>query len=352
MYRKKLFFIGLIIAGLLIYLFFFREDKGIYENDNTAIPQQYQRYQSITAAYASETFKVDEVCRAKVNSSASSNPIRAYQSVQDQIIIDCNSEIDEDSKSDATYFKINKLGIITDSLHVKYGGYWTVLIDDFMLHTQEKLAYFTTWPMNGNTEHQPFIAYNTDFQMPEKELQIELARIKEESLYYFVRSYVGDHLYTVATYYYDAKGWQILWQKVARYQSESDSESASRYQQEIYRSGEPEPYMDAKVHIEYFHPQDRLKYFHVIGGGTPGFSKVDWRGIGFFRTEIDGEPFLFSISDLVIEKESHDRFRTRLYQVDEPKAAVKHINTNFYHSPFGFALYAPNAKILYVIKKN
>lgn len=340
-----------MIVVLIIYLLFFKEDKGIYAENDAPIPSIYHSYQNVTKAYKSDTFEVEEVFNAKVNSSASPNPIRAYQSVQDNIIIACDARKDEDTKGDAVYFKINKKGIISDSLYVKDTGYWTVLIADFMVHTDEKDAYFTTWPIDGDTTRQLFVEHNNDLQMPEEELRGQLHKIKHKSLYYFVRTYVkGEHYFT-ATYFYADGRWQVLWQETANYQSIMDSEDPTRYQQEIYRSGEPDVSLDTAVTLKHFHRQDSIKYYHIIGGGASGTVKNEWRGMGFFDTQIGASTFNFSISDLVIERERYDGYKTRLYQVDEPKAAVKHVHTNFYHSPFGFALYAPRAKVLFIIRK-
>lgn len=351
--NKKILFliIGSIIVLLVIYILFFKEDKGIYAENDAPIPTRFQTYQNVTAAYQSDNFEVEEIFTAQINSSASPNPIRAYQSVGENIIIDCDARKDDDTKGDAVYIKINKKGLITDSLYIKYTGYWSVLIDGFMVHTDEKDAYFTTWPMDGDTTRHAFVGHNLDLQMSPKALDSQLHKIKQESIYYFIRSYVHDKRYFTATYYYIADKWQVIWQEISGYQSIRDSEDPTRYQNEIYRSGAAGVYLDTAVTLKHFHPKDSIKYFHIIGGGSPATPENNWRGIGFFEIKIDHDIFPFSISDLIIEKESYDGFKTRLYQVHEPKDGVKHVHTNFYQSPYGYVLYAPRAKVLYIIRK-
>lgn len=349
---KKMLYILLIGSVALAAFWYFKSrGNGVYETNDEPEPAAYRTYQPIDAAYQRDGLSIVQVCVAEVSESASPNPIRAYQSVNDMTIIDCDAQRDEDTKGDTRYYRIDKEGQLVDSLYVRYDGYWTVLVDGFMLRTKDADAYFSTWPLNGDSSHRPIQAHNADFAMPAAALETAFLQAKTKSQYYFVRTYVSDGQFFSACYYCMDDSWHVLWKQTAQYQSEMDTESAIRYQQHLYESGEPAPYLPADVALQHFHPKEKIKYLHIIGGGSPATPAVGWRGTGFFSTTIADTAFLFRIPDIVIEKERHDGYKTRIYQVPEPLYGVRHINTTFYRSPFGFALYAPDAKHLYLIRR-
>ncbi|MFD2969260.1 hypothetical protein [Sphingobacterium bambusae] len=349
---KKILYLLLIgCVALAAFWYVKSKDTGIYERNEEAEPAAYAMYPPIDTAYQLDGFSVTQVCVAEVNPSASPNPIRVYQSVNEQLIIDCDAQRDEDTKGDTRYYKIDKEGQLVDSLYVSYNGYWTVLVDGFLLSTKEEDAHFRTWPLNGDTTRQPVQVHNADFAMPAAELEAALQEAKENSQYYVVRTYVQEGTFSSACYYCIDDRWHVLWKRHREYQSETDAESAVRYEQELYRSGEPEPYLPADVTLEHVHPQEKIKYFHIIGGGAGGTAVVGWRGTGFFKTTIADSSFRFRMPHLVVEKERHDSYQTRVYQVLEPRSGVQHLNMHFYQSPLGFALYAPDGKHLYLIRR-
>lgn len=350
--KRMIFFVAIVLLASLGFWFIMKKNSGVYERNDEKIPSPYQAYQPVTPAYQGTDFSIEAICSTNISLSASPNPVKAYESVNDQIIINCARGDDETSKGDNQYYKIAGNGTITDSLYVKYSGFWTVLIDSFTVATKESEAYFTSWPLNGDTTRKRFRVYNADFSMPGPELEATWEKARRESQYHFVRAYVNNRVFTRALYYCKGGEWNTLWKKTPGYESERDSESAMRYQNDLYRSGDNDPTLQTDVQLEYFHQQDRIKYYHNIGGGAPATEAVGWRGTGFFKTTIDKKPFHFSIPDLVVEKERSDGFKTRLYGAKEPKSSVVLISTKFYHSPSGFALYAPDASKMYRIKPN
>lgn len=347
--KKMILFIVVALFVVAGIWYFKKKDSGIYEKKQEPLPIVYQEYQPISSAYQHAAFSIKEICSTDISLSASPNPIKAYKSVNDNVIIGCQIGNNDANKGDKQYYKIDKNGLITDSLYVKYNGFWTVLIDGFMVSTQKEDAYYTSWPFDGSTTRQKFEEHNTDFVLTNEELNSAQETIRKESQYYFVRSYVDGNNYTTAFYYYLDKQWNVLWQKTAGYQSERDSESAMRYQKELYYSNIGESTLEKEVELQYFHEEDKIQYYHVIGGGAPATQAAGWRGTGFFKTMIGEKPFLFSVPKMVIEKEKYDGYETRIYTVSEPKAAVAPICSKFHTSPFGFALYAPDAKKMYLI---
>ncbi|AWK06653.1 hypothetical protein HYN56_21440 [Flavobacterium crocinum] len=347
--KKMILFIVIVVFVSVGIWYFKKKDTGIYEQNSEPIPSIYQTYQPISSAYRNSDFSVKEICSTDISLSASPNPIKAYQSVNGNLIIGCQRGNDDTTKGDKEYYKIDKNGLITDSIYVKYDGFWTVLIEGFMISTKQKEAYYTSWPSDGSTTQNKFQEHNADFAMPDEQLNIAQEKIRKESQYYFIRSYVEGNTFFNAFYYYINKQWNVLWQKTAVYQSEKDSENATRYQKELYYSGIGESNLEKDVELENFHKEDKIKYYHVIGGGAPVTQATGWRGTGFFKTSLGEKSFLFSVSKMVIEKEKFDGFQTRIYNVSEPKASVAAVGSKFYKSPFGFALYAPDARKMYLI---
>lgn len=339
----------MLLNAVLIYVFFPAE-KLVVERNKEPLAAIYSNFQEINADYKSDVFEVSLVARVVVSSAASPNPIRIFSSVNDQLILDCDANVNEETKFDTRYYKIDKTGTVTDSIYVAYHGYSEQFIDDFMVYTSEKDAYYTTWPLNGDTTRRQLAELNADLSWQDEKLEAKVKKIKATAKYYFISAVLNENIWYRQVYFYTDQKWYLLWQKMKGYTDVPDEDSGRRYRNVVFRTGELSFEIPKNVKLLHFHPQEKIKYYHVIGGGAGGFSVYNWRGLGFFETSIAGRNFEFMVPKLVVEKEKHNEFKPSLYTVTEPGSSTELYNPAFYHSPNGFSFYAPAGKELFLIK--
>lgn len=340
--------ISLIVIAILIIVF--KPFKEFFiEKNKKALPQGYAAIQPIDEHYVSPYFKVSLLYTVQVSGAASPNPIRIFPSVNHQLIVYCDAQKNEDTKADYQYYKFDTKGMLTDSLYIRYDGYWAEFIDDFIMYTSEKGEYYNTWPLNGNMAKQPIPVVNADFHFADKEIDELISASVKDSRYYFYKFYVKDGTYIRKFFWYKDKKWTVLYQKVNTYDDIPDGLSAGRYRKIVFSSGERDSYLPDNVEMRYYYPEEKMKYAHVIGGGQGGFEVYNWRGKGFFRTHISGKAFDFRVDNLAIEKERFDNYKLRLYTVPERKSSASNFRPAFYHSPFGYSFYSPVAKKIYLI---
>ena len=338
----------LVIAVITYVLLPFK--RLVIDHNKRPLAAEYAKFQEIDTNYKSEVFEVSLAAQVQVSSAASPNPIRVFPSVNDQLIIDCDAKIDEETKNDNRYYKVNRKGEIVDSIYVAYHGYWGQFIDDFMVYTSDKNAYYNTWPLNGDTTKHQVLELNTDLTWENKKVDEKIKAIKSNAAYYFYNTFVDHDSWYRQTYFYADEKWQMLLQKMPGYTDVPDTENASRYRKDVFRSGEVNFDIPKDVKLFSFYPEEKMKYDHVIGGGSGGFSVYNWRGKGFFETNVAGRNFEFMVPKLVVEKEKFRDFKPSLFLVSEPGASSSLFNPAFYHSPHGFSFYSPNSKALFLIK--
>ncbi|MEH3112301.1 hypothetical protein [Pedobacter terrae] len=348
--KKMWLWIGIIIIIALGIYIFYPIDKLIIARNDKPLDRKYAAFQEINKHYRSNVFEVSLVAQVVVSSLASPNPIRIFSSVNNQVIIDCDATVDEETKYDNRYYKIDKTGAITDSIYVAGNGYWTQFIDDFMVYTSDKHAYYNTWPLNGDATKRKVIELNADSSWTNEKVEATINKIKTSAKYWFFNSVVNNDVKYRQIYFYADEKWQLLWQKMEGYMNVPDEESSSRYRKDVFRSGEVSFEIPKNVKLLHFHPKEKMKYYHIIGGGDGGFGVYNWRGQGFFETHIAGRNFEFMVPDLVVEKEKHNGYTPHLYQVWEAGSSAELYNPAFYHSPNGFSFYAPNYRQLFLIK--
>ena len=338
-----------LIIAVGIYVFFPTE-KLILDRNNEALADNFSAFQEINEQYKSDIFEVRLVAQVAVSSAASPNPIRIFSSVNDQLILDCDANVDEDTKFDTRYYKIDKMGTVTDSLYVAYQGYSEQFIEGFMVCTSDKDAYYNTWPLNGDTTRHQVVELNADLSWEDERLDAKVKAVKASAKYYFFSSASKESVWYRQVYFYADQKWYLLWQKTPNYTEVPDEDSGRRYRNVVFRSGEVSFEIPKNVKLLHFHPQEKIKYYHVIGGGAGGFSVYNWRGQGFFETSIASRIFEFMVPKLVVEKEKYNGFKPSLYTVSEPGSSTKLYHPAFYHSQNGFSFYAPEAKVLFLIR--
>lgn len=339
----------ILIVALGIYIFY-PIDKLIVGRNSKPLASKYAAFQEINEHYRSNVFEVSLVAQVVVSSAASPNPIRIFTSVNDQLIIDCDATVDEDTKYDNRYYKIDKTGSITDSIYAAGNSYWTQFIDGFMVYTSDNNAYYNTWPLNGDTTRHKVVELNADSSWSDEKVEAMISKIKASAKYWFFSSVANDGVWYRQAYFYTDQKWQLLWQKMQGYTNVPDEESSNRFRKDVFRSGKVSFEIPENVKLLYFYPQEKMKYYHIIGGGNGGFSTYNWRGQGFFETGIAGRNFEFMVPELVVEKEKHNGYKPHLYQVWEAGSSAELYHPAFYHSPNGFSFYAPNYRQLFLIK--
>ncbi|WP_313263293.1 hypothetical protein [Sphingobacterium sp.] len=348
--KKKWIWICMLLTIAVGICVFFSIDKLIIERNNESLDVNYASFQEINEHYRSGTFEVALVAKVVVSSAASPNPIRIFSSVNDQLILGCDARVDEETKDDTRYYKIDKTGKVADSIYDAYDGYWAQFIDDFIVYTSDRDDYYTTWPLNGDTVRHKVIELNADLSWDHEKVSAGVKAIKATAKYWFFSSFANEGIWYRKTYFYADRQWKLLWQKMPGYTDIPNEESSNRYRKDIFRSGEYGFERPDDVKLFYFYPEEKIKYYHIIGGGDGGFSVYNWRGRGFFETSIAGKNFQFMVPQLVVENEKHDGFKSSLYIVREPGASCDIYNPAFYHSPHGFSFYSPDPKQLFLIK--
>ncbi|KQN38464.1 hypothetical protein ASE92_03240 [Pedobacter sp. Leaf41] len=348
--KKMWLGIGITLAiGLAVSLYYYN-NRLIIDRNDAPLEEKYASFQKINEHYRSAVFDVKFMARVVVSSAASPNPIRIFESVNDQLIIDCDAEVDEDTKHDNRYYKIDKAGKLLDSIYVAYGSHWANFIGEFIVYTSDRGGYYNSWPLDGDTTRHEVIEWNKDNSWTNERISAKIKAIKATGKYHFSNSLVNQDVWYLQTYFYEDKKWQLLWQQLPGYFNVPDEESPIRYRKEVFRSGEVDFQIPKDVKLLYFYQEEKMKYYHVIGGGGGGFSVYNWRGKGFFETEVAGKKFEFMVPKLVVEKERHNGFKPSLFTVEEAGSATDLFTPAFYHSPNGFSFYSPSPKLLYLIK--
>jgi len=349
--KKMFLYIICVLALVVILIWVFKPlRKLLIERNKEPLPAKYSGFQPIDEHYRSALFSVNLLCSSTVSQAAAPNPIRVFPSINGQLIVSCYTGRQEQSGEDFNYFKLDLKGKVIDSLQLPTDHYWPEFIDGFIVFTDEKNTFYNTWPADGDTTRHQMIGLNTDLSWNQERIRRTIEEARSNSPYYFFKSYSDNGTFIRQFFFLSGKNWQMLCQKITGYTSIDDAESAGRYRKNVFSTGEEDPYLPSGVDLLYFYPQEKMDYAHVIGGGQGGFSKYDWRGTGFFSTIISGRKMDFCVPKLVVEKEKFDNFQTRLYIVDKPESAVRQFKPAFYIDPGGFALYSPNAKVLYLIR--
>ncbi|WP_293309090.1 hypothetical protein [Pedobacter sp. UBA5917] len=349
--KKMLFWIIPLIVVVILIIIFKPFKEFFIERNREPLPKEYTGIQPLDEHYNSPDFKVSLLYTVQVSSAASPNPIRIFPSVNNQLIVYCDAQKDEDTKADYQYYKFNNKGVITDSLYIKYDGYWAEFIDDFIMYTHEKGEYYTTWPLNGDTTKKVIPVVNADFHLSEKEMDGLISTSISGSKYYFYKFYVEEGTYIRKFFWYKDQKWTVLYQKVSAYDDIPDELSAGRYRKTVFSSGESDPYLPDNVEMRYFYPEEKMDYAHIIGGGQGGFKVYNWRGKGFFRTHIGGKELDFRVDNLATEKERFDNYKLRLYAVRERNSSAENFRPAFYHSVYGYSFYSPVGDKIYLITK-
>lgn len=338
-----------LITVLLVSCF--SSCDGIVEHNKKPLASEYENFQEINEHYHSDNFEVKLFCETQVSSSSSPNPIRIFPSVNNQLIISCDAEKNEATQGDMLYYKIKSNGTVEDTLHLSQNEYWPEFIDGFMVFTNNEKAFYTTWPQNGDTTRLMVNVLNADLSWSEEQVYQKIETVKKDCTYWFFENVTNNEHYYRQFFFYQDKQWQMVWQKLPEYRSLDSSETANRYRNNVFRTGEEDPYLPENVTFLHFHPEEKLKYSHNIGGGNPGFSVTNWRGKAFFKTKIGDRDFNFFVPHIAVEKEKFDGFKDRFYTVLAASYPARTFRPSFYISPNGFAFYSSNSQNMYIIRK-
>lgn len=154
---------------------------GIIERNEEPLASVYTGFQELNENYQSADFEVKLICEA----SGYPSPIHVFPSINNQYIIEADAENDDNTKGDYNFYKINSEGKLTDTLFVPYKGYWAEFIADFMVFTSYDEAYYTTWPLNGDTTKQDFKVLNADLSWIDTKVKQQIEDAKANAKYWF-----------------------------------------------------------------------------------------------------------------------------------------------------------------------
>lgn len=340
-----------ILSTTILFISSLTSCDGIIERNNEPLDAAYANFEEINEKYHSDIFEVKLFCETEVTRSSSPNPIRIFPSVNDQLIVSCDAEKNDETQGDMLYYKVNSKGITEDTLHLSQNKYWPEFIDDFIIFTNDEKAYYTTWPQDGDTTTRAFKVLNEDLSWSGEKINQKIASAKKDGKYWFLKNVTRNDHYYMQFFFYQDEQWQMLWQEIPAYRSIDSSEDAGRYRDDVFWTGEQDPYLPENVTFLHFHPEEKLKYSHNIGGGSPGYSVKNWRGKAFFKTKIGDRNFNFFEPHIAVEKERFDDYKNRFYTVLEANYSALHFRPTFYISPHGFAFYSSNSQSMYLIRK-
>ena len=346
MYKKLL--IVILIGTIVLALVFYK--AGINEKANlneSPLPEKYSGFQEIDENYKSEDFEVKLLCESFLKTPSSTNPIRIFPSLNGNLIVECDVAKDENSREDTDFYKIDKDGNVIDVFHFKYERHYPHFINEFIVFTDEKSAFFSTWPSDGNKAKTEIEVLNNDLNWDKNIVISKIEDIKKNSKYYFVEFDNSKNI-SQYTYYKDNK-WQLLLQKMPGYSQYSDEEKVYRYRKDIFQTGEPGYHLEGRTKFLYFYPEEKMKYFHYPGGGNASSKAENWRGKAFFKTLIGEKQFHFFVPKLVMEEEEHNNYKKNFYKLTKENYSVDNFKSAFYISEAGFAFYTDQAKKLYLI---
>lgn len=348
--KKNILWISVLVIIVVIITIISKNKKAADEINNIPLQEKYAGYQEINNQYQSDIFQVKLLCESYLRTPSTIYPIAIFPSLNNHLIVECDVATDEVSRFNTDYYKIDEYGEVQDIFKYKFDQYWPNFINEFIVFTNSKGGYYTTWPLDGDVTKHKMTELNSDFSWTDSTVDKEIVKIKDESSYYFIE-YDNVTKYTQHFFYQDNK-WQILWQKTLGYKQYTDDEKVYRYRHDLFQTGHPNSYFSENIKFLHFYPEEKMKYFHAAGslnGG--GHAKYNWRGKGFFQTKIGYDKFYFLIPKLVVERERHDGWKNRFYTVEKKKSAVTILQNSFFSNNKNFAFYSDTAKKLYIIRK-
>lgn len=340
-----------ILTITVAYLISCNNSTRIIERNEEPLASKYVNFQEINEQYDSDIFEVRLFCQAEVIRSAAPNPIRIFSSVNNQLIVSCDAEKNDETLGDMLYFKLGNDGTIIDTLYIKENEYWPFFIDDFIFFSNDDEAYYTTWPKDGDTTKHAIKNLNKDLQWSNEQVIEKIERMKKDSKYWFLNNVYGEPYRLQQFYFYHDDQWQVIWQVAPENNFLSSEEEPYKYTNYVFRSGEEDPYLSNNITFLHFHPEEKIIYGHAIGGGNPGYNVTNWRGKAFFKATIADQDFEFFAPNIAVEKEKFDNFKNRFYTANDPGYSALIFTPSFYISPNGFAFYSADSRQIYLIKK-
>ena len=345
--KKKIFWGVSLIIIVAIFLTISKCQKDKAERNEIPLKAEFSNFQEINENYHSPDFQVKLLCESFLSSPSSQNPIRIFPSVNNNLVVECDIAKDEKSRFNYDFYKIDELGKIKDVFHFNYKKHYPHFINEFIVFTNDKSGYYSTWPSTGDITEHKMENLNDDFSWDKEKIEATILDIKNKSKYYFVEF---DNITNYSQHFFYKDGeWNILWQKMQGYTQYSDNDKVYRYRNDVFETGNADSYLKENIKFLYFHPEEKMIYYHS-GGGSTSYTEYNWRGKGFFQTKIGNKDFNYLIPKLVIESESHDGWNKRFYTLIEKKRSVRNIEDSFYSTGKDFAFFTNAAKKLYLIK--
>ena len=326
--------------------------------ENKILPAELNEYSILNTKFESDKFEV--VLLSKVDYSMGPSPIRLFYSVNDQVILESESD-SETTNGGVNYFKLDKNANVIDSIYVpRGGGESTFFIREYMVHTRyDGDCNYNTWPLDGNKTPEKMTIINEDLSWPDEKTAEEEVKLLRKADYYFYdvthHTNTNDQQWSLQKQFYCIDGkWQILYRPFPKSIRIDEQLGYRRYRDNFYYSSDDNQYDDAQKNfsLKYYDKQKKLRYRHSIGGGNPGFSVDGWVGTGYFDIPLLNDTIKIKKSNLIVEEPTPAIPKTRYYLGHGKDQSVSPFNINIFTDPtLNFALYSTSKYDVYAIRK-
>lgn len=326
-------------------------------HEDRVLPSEFKQYSVLNTEFKSDNFEV--VLLSKVLNYGVPNPIRLFHSVNQQVILE-ESRSDNDEQEGYHYFKLDENANVIDSIYVQLvGGERTRFINEYVVRLRSNGdSDYTTWPLNGDKTPKKIAVLNEDLSWTdEKVVQKEEEIVRKSDYYFYDVSYktnTEDQPWSLQKLFYCLDGkWQILYRPFPTTIRIDELLGSSRYREDFFRSSDDEqPDAIKNFSLKYYDKEEKLKYDHSIGGGSPSFSVKGWVGTGYFDIPLLNDTLKIKRANLIVEEAKPAIPQTRYYLSNGKNQSVSPFNLNIYTDPvLKFALYSTNKYVVYAIRK-
>ncbi len=243
-----------ISISFLLTLFGLQGCKGqgskVSQGEDKVLSAEFNEYSFLNSKFESDKFEV--VLLSEVEYSMGPSPIRLFYSVNDQVILESESD-SKATNGGVNYFKLDKNANVIDSIYVSWeGGESTFFIREYMIHTSYKGdCDYTTWPLDGNKIQKKMTIVNEDLSWPDEKTAEEQEKFVRKADYYFYdvshHTNTNDQEWSLQKLFYCIDGkWQILYRPFPKSISIDEQLSYRRYRDDFYYSSDDEQYDDTQ----------------------------------------------------------------------------------------------------------
>ncbi|MFD2287096.1 hypothetical protein GJU39_10635 [Pedobacter petrophilus] len=327
--------------------------------ESETLPAEYNDYSFLDDNLKSDKFEVTKL--AEAFNYMSPNPIRLFHSVNNQVILEEDRDLDPEGNGGVHYSKLDENGNVLDSIYVpRAGGEYTFFINEYTIHTRYNGdCEYHTWPLNGDTTPKKMTILNEDLSWPDEKTAQKEEELVDKADYYFYdidnKTNTNGQEWSLQKLFYCTDGkWQILYRPFPKQIRVNRKPSYSRFRHDFYSSSDDEQYdnTNQKYSLKYYHKEQKLKYGHSIGGGSSGFSVKGWVGTGYFDIPLLNDTLKIKQANLIVEEAKPAIPEVRYFLSNGKDRSVSPFHINIFTDPkLKFALYSASKYRVYAIRK-